>query len=86
MSHKFAVGQVVMFTPDAGEVGINSLPTMATVTRLLPMEGGENQYHVKVDADGLQRRVRENQLRSDDCRRQPGSRFECHPLDGGRLI
>jgi hypothetical protein len=36
---------------------------MATVTRLLPMDGGEYQYHVKVDADGLLRRARENQLR-----------------------
>jgi hypothetical protein len=63
MSQKFAVGQVVVFTPDAGEVGIISLPTMATVTRLLPMDGGEYQYHVRVGTDGLQRRVRESQLR-----------------------
>jgi hypothetical protein len=62
MSHKFAVGQVVVFTPDAGEVGISTLPTTATVTRLLPMEGAEYQYHIQVEADGLQRRVRENQL------------------------
>ena len=63
MSHKFAVGEAVIFTPDAGEVSIVSLPTMATVTRLLPMEGGEYQYHVKVGADGLLRRAREDQLR-----------------------
>jgi hypothetical protein len=63
MSHRFAVGETVIFTPDAGEVSIVSLPTMATVTRLLPMDGGEYQYHVKVDADGLLRRARENQLR-----------------------
>ena len=63
MSHKFTVGQAVVFTPDAGEV-ISDLATRATVTRLLPMDGGEYQYHVKVDADGLLRRARENQLRA----------------------
>jgi hypothetical protein len=64
MSHKFTVGQAVVFTPDAGEV-ISSLATTATVTRLLPMGGdGEYQYHVKVDADGLLRRARESQLRA----------------------
>ena len=51
-----------MFTPDAGEV-ITGLATLATVTRLLPMEGAQYQYHINVEADGLQRRVRENQLR-----------------------
>ena len=61
MSHKFAIGEVVIFTPDAGAV-IN-LAAMATVTRLLPMERGEYQYQVKVGADGLLRRARENQLR-----------------------
>jgi hypothetical protein len=63
MSHKFAVGQAVVFTPDAGEVGIISHPTMATVTRLLPMQGTEYQYHIQIEADGFQRRVRESQLR-----------------------
>jgi hypothetical protein len=62
MSHKFTVGQAVVFTPDAGEV-ISGLATRATVTRLLPMEGAQYQYHINVEADGLQRRVRENQLR-----------------------
>jgi hypothetical protein len=60
MSHKFAVGQAVVFTPGAGE--IISLATMATVTRLLPMEGSEYQYHIQVGADGLLRRAREDQL------------------------
>ena len=63
MSHKFAVGEAVVFTPGAGEVGISALPTLATVTRLLPMQGAEYQYHIQVEADGLQRRVLENQLR-----------------------
>jgi hypothetical protein len=63
MSHKFTVGQTVVFTPGAGEVGISTLPTLATVTRLLPMQDAEYQYHIQVEADGLQRRVLENQLR-----------------------
>jgi hypothetical protein len=61
MSHKFAVGEVVVFVPDAGEV-IN-VAAMATVMRLLPMEGGEYQYHIHVGTEDVQRRVRENQLR-----------------------
>ena len=62
MSHKFAVGQVVIFTAAAGEL-ISSPATMATVMRLLPMQGTQYQYHIQLDADGLQRRVWENQLR-----------------------
>ena len=34
---------------------------MATIIRLLPMQGAEYHYHIQVEADGLQRRVRENQ-------------------------
>jgi hypothetical protein len=52
----------VVFTPGAGE--IISLATMATVTRLLPVEGAQYQYQIQVAADGLLRRVRENQLRA----------------------
>jgi hypothetical protein len=61
MSHKFTVGQVVIFTPDKGEL-ISSFTTRATVTRLLPKQGAEYQYHIQVEPDGLQRRVWENQL------------------------
>jgi hypothetical protein len=63
MSHKFAVGEVVVFTPGAGEVGISAFPTLATVTRLLPMEAGGYQYHIHVGTEGVQRRAREDQLR-----------------------
>jgi hypothetical protein len=66
MSHKFSVNQAVVFTPGAGE--IISLATMATVTRLLPVEGAEYQYQIQVAADGLLRRVRENQLRTSTTR------------------
>ena len=63
MSHKFAVGQVVAFTPAVGEVAANSSPVMATIKRLLPRDGVEYQYHVQVVTDGLLRRARESQLR-----------------------
>jgi hypothetical protein len=62
-NHRFTVGQEVVFTPGAGGVGVNRLPTMAVVTRRLPMDGVEYQYHVQVEADGLERRVWESQLR-----------------------
>jgi hypothetical protein len=62
MSHKFSVNQAVVFTPGAGEV--ISLATRAIVIRLLPVEGTEYQYQIQVAADGLLRRVRQNQLRA----------------------
>ena len=39
MSHKFAVGQVVVFVPDDGGAAAN-LAAMATIIRLLPMATG----------------------------------------------
>jgi hypothetical protein len=53
-AHKFAVGQMVRFSPDQGQDGRGSF----TVVRLLP----EAQYQVKSDLDGHVRVVRENQL------------------------
>jgi hypothetical protein len=63
MSHKFAVGQVVVFVPDDGGAAAN-LAAMATIIRLLPMEAGEYQYHIQLGTEGVQRRARENQLRA----------------------
>jgi hypothetical protein len=51
----------VVFTPAAGEMP--DIVTTGTVTRLLPKEGGEYQYHIQVEPDGLQRRALESQLR-----------------------
>lgn len=53
LSHKFAVGQ-----SDASLTSRN-----CTITRQLPKEGAEYQYHVQPTADGHQRRVQESQLR-----------------------
>jgi hypothetical protein len=62
MSHKFTLGQAVVFLPDYGEV--LSTATKGTITRLLPKEGADYQYHVQVDPDGPKRRARENQLQT----------------------
>jgi hypothetical protein len=63
MSHKFTVGQAVMFTPGVGEIAAARVPVMATVMRLLPRDGIEYQYHIQVVTDGLLRRAQESQLR-----------------------
>jgi hypothetical protein len=60
MSHKFSLGQAVVFTPISGEV--LSTATRGTITRLLPKEGADYQYHIQVDPNGPARRARENQL------------------------
>ena len=62
MSHKFNLGQAVVFTPEACEV--LETATKATVLRLLPKDGADYQYHVQVRPDGPARRARENQLRA----------------------
>lgn len=62
MSHKFRVGQPVLFSPAIKDVGIRS--GSCTVTRLLPKEGDDYQYHIQCTADGHQRRVQESQLRA----------------------
>ena len=61
MSHKFSVGQVVTFLPGAGEPYADA--SKAVVLRLLPREGIENQYHVRIELGGPDRRVIESQLR-----------------------
>jgi hypothetical protein len=60
MSHKFNLGQAVVFMPGYGEV--LSAATRGTITRLLPKEGADYQYHIQVDPKGPARRARENQL------------------------
>jgi hypothetical protein len=62
MSHKFGLGQAVVFMPDYGE--FLSTATKGTITRLLPKGGADYQYHVQVDPDGPGRRARENQLQN----------------------
>jgi hypothetical protein len=61
MSHRFSVGEAIIYTPGAGE--ILRAATRGTITRLLPKEGGDYQYLVRVDPDGLDRRAMESQIR-----------------------
>jgi hypothetical protein len=60
MSHKFSIGQAVVFSPGARE--ILNIATRSKITRLMPKEGAEHQYDIQVESDGLQRRAREYQL------------------------
>ncbi len=62
MSHKYSLGQAVVFSPGAGEIAGNL--TSGKVTRLLPKEGADYQYHIQLGPEGQQRRVQEKQLRS----------------------
>jgi len=59
-AHKFAVGQILLFSPSAVE------PVTArgaySVVRLMPPDNGDNQYRLKSVADGHERVVRESQL------------------------
>jgi hypothetical protein len=57
---KFAVGQIVRFSPDRRQV--SSARGQFKVVRLLPEEASIFQYRVKSQADGHERIVREDQL------------------------
>ncbi len=61
MSHKFAIGQAVVYSP--GSTNPPDTATNGKVTRLLPKEGAGYQYHVQFGPNGQQRRVEEAQLR-----------------------
>ena len=60
VTHKFSVGQVVIFEPRAGE---STSTSEAVVKRLLPWNGAEFQYHVQIASNGIERRALEGQLR-----------------------
>ena len=70
MSHKYAVGQSVVFSP--GNANLSDNATNGKVTRLLPKEGAGYQYHVQFGPNGQQRRVEETQLRSAN---EPNARW-----------
>jgi hypothetical protein len=59
--HKFSLGQDLVFTP--GTDFVIRVPARCRVTRLLPKEGTEYQYHIQTEPDGQQRRAQESQLR-----------------------
>lgn len=60
LSHKFKVGQNAFMRPAVAEKRPASTPV--SITRLLPVEGGEPLYRIRVDLGGQERVVRESQL------------------------
>jgi hypothetical protein len=62
-THKFAVGQVVRFTPNRTERDhITQAQRQFKIVRLLPETSSVFQYRVKSQLDGHERVVREDQL------------------------
>jgi hypothetical protein len=59
-THKFKVGQSLLFSPARYEYQRAS--GLIEVTRLLPAEGTELQYRIKDTSSGQERVVRESQL------------------------
>ena len=62
MSHKYMLGQGVVFSPGPGEIVRNN--ARGKVTRLLPKENAGYQYRVQLEAEDQERRLQESQLRS----------------------
>ncbi|MEA1671921.1 hypothetical protein [Nitrospirillum sp. BR 11163] len=60
LPHKFKVGQNALMRPAVAENRAAS--TTVSVTRLLPVEGGEPLYRIRLDLSGQERVVRESQL------------------------
>lgn len=60
MSHKYALGQGVVFSPDPGEIVRDN--ARGKVTRLLPKENASYQYRVQLDVESQERRAQEGQL------------------------
>jgi hypothetical protein len=61
VTHKFSVGEIVVFSPGSGRA--LAIPARGKITRLLPKEGIEYQYHIQFGPEGEQRMARESQLR-----------------------
>jgi hypothetical protein len=53
VTHKFSLGETVVFSPGSGRA--LAVPTRGKISRLLPKEGTEYQYHIKFGPDGEQR-------------------------------
>ncbi len=59
-THSFRVGQTVNFTP--GKTGMPVSSREYTILRLIPAEGGQNQYRIKGIAETFERMAKENEL------------------------
>jgi len=58
-THKFAVGQVLHFSPGLGD---RKMTGRYKVVRQLPEEGNTFQYRIRSELDGHERIVREDQI------------------------
>jgi hypothetical protein len=58
--HKYAIGQIVQFSPDRRDAG--SPRGRYTIVRPLPDDGYPPQYRIRSKTDGHERVARENQL------------------------
>ena len=63
-THKFAVGQIVRFSPDLGQRETANRGDSFIIVRLLPEAAGVVQYRVKRESNGHERVVQEGQLGS----------------------
>ena len=61
-THRFAVSQVVRFSPDQGQEQEQTSGALFKIIRLLPEAGNALLYRVKSEIDGQERVVREDQL------------------------
>jgi hypothetical protein len=61
VTHKFSLGETVVFSP--GSDRVLAVPARGKITRLLPKEGTEYQYHIQFGPAGEQRIARESQIR-----------------------
>jgi hypothetical protein len=61
-AHKFSLGDAVQFSPDPADA-LYGTAAPGKVTRLLPKDGAEFQYHIEFGPDRQQRRALESQLR-----------------------
>ena len=59
-AHKYAIGQMVRFSPDRNQGA--TVRGSFKITRLLPEAASVLQYRVKSQVDGHERVVREDQL------------------------
>ncbi len=59
-SHRYSVGQSLFFS--GRRMGHQVSAISCTIVRLMPAEGGENQYRIKCTFENTERIVREHQL------------------------
>lgn len=61
--HKYKVGQTVTFAP--GRSSMQAWSSRYTIIKLLPPEGGQNQYRIKGVSEVFERMAKETDLSRD---------------------